>query len=112
MRKALLVGVSAAALGAAALVTAAPASAATTCPRGFACFYTGDAGTGRVLITQNETWQNLNGLDSVRSIFNNQAADDDACVASGLNGNGQRFCVDGGTIAPVPQSLLVRSLRG
>ncbi len=101
----------AAAMGITALVTTTPANAAQWCLNGSACFYTGDA--GQVLVAQDEIWHDLTGPAVViRTIVNKQPEGDDACVASGPDGSGQRFCVDGGDEATVPPGLLTRSLRG
>ncbi|SER58862.1 hypothetical protein SAMN05216188_1136 [Lentzea xinjiangensis] len=101
----------AAVMGIAALVTATPASAAQWCLNGSACFHTGDV--GQVLVAQSENWHNLTGPAAViRTIVNRQPEGDDACVASGLDGSGQRFCVDGGDEGTVPSGLIARSLRG
>jgi hypothetical protein len=99
-------------LAVAGLMTAAPANAAA-CGTGYACFYFGPGGTGRVVATHSETWHNLPPLhDNVTVIVNNQARGDDACVAAGPNGTGRTFCVDGGDSRPVPQDLIARSIRG
>jgi hypothetical protein len=45
-------------LAVAGLMTAAPANAAA-CGTGYACFYFGPGGTGRVVATHSETWHNL-----------------------------------------------------
>ncbi|WP_409494253.1 hypothetical protein [Amycolatopsis sp. cmx-11-12] len=94
-------------------LTAEPASAVQECPAGWACLQLGTSGSGPVLRFNDENWRTLDNSAGTTgaTLINNQGEGDDACVATGLAGTGQVFCVPPRQVVTV-KDFIVRSVRG